>query len=60
MLPYIFMKFVFECVFRVIFQKKKMSLLYHPKINVNMLCAFERKSVEAHMLPLPNELPNLK
>ena len=30
------MKFVFERVFRVIFQKKKMSLLSHPKINVNM------------------------
>ena len=30
------MKFVFERVFSVIFQKKKMSLLSHPKINVNM------------------------
>ena len=48
MLPYIFMKFVFELVFRVIFQKKKISLLSHPKINVNMLCAFERESLLRH------------
>lgn len=36
---------------------RKKCLLSHPKINVNMLCVFERKFVEAHTLPLPNELP---
>ena len=51
------MKFVFERVFRAIFWGGKKYLLSHPKINVKVLCVFERKFVEAHTLPLPSELP---